>query len=93
MKNYEKVAIKVKEIISKYDGSARVIVFGSAVRGNFNAASDLDVLIISEKKELWNEMRAKIFLEFLDKPIEVHFATEDEYRNWYSRFIDAMKEF
>ncbi len=38
-------------------------------------------------------MRAKIILEFLDKPIEIHFATEDEYKNWYSRFIDAMKEF
>ncbi|MGC8593297.1 MAG: nucleotidyltransferase domain-containing protein [Nitrososphaeria archaeon] len=93
MKNYAKVAIKVKEIVVKYDKSARVIVFGSAIKGNFNAASDLDILIISEKKELWNEMRAKIILEFLDKPIEIHFATEDEYKNWYSRFIDAMKEF
>lgn len=93
IKNYASAAKKIKEIVQRYDSSARVIVFGSAVRGNFNAASDLDILIVSEKKELWNKIRAKIFLEFLDKPIEIHFATEEEYKNWYSRFIDVMKEF
>lgn len=93
IKNYSIAAKRIKEIVINYDNSARVIVFGSAVRGNFNAASDLDILIISDKKELWNEMRAKIFLEFLDKPIEVHFATQEEFKNWYSKFIDVMQEF
>ncbi len=92
LRNYIEIASKIKKIAREYDDSARVIVFGSVIRGTYNAASDLDVLIISEKRELWKIIRGKIFLEFLNEPVEVHFATESEYVNWYMKFIDVSEE-
>ena len=49
LRNYREVALKVKEIVRKFDPEARVFVFGSVVKGKITAASDIDILIITKR--------------------------------------------
>ncbi len=92
LKNYLTFARRAKEIALKYDPSARLLVFGSVVRGDYTGASDIDLLVISEKEELRYSMEASIREGVPEAPLEVHFATPQQYRNWYSRFIDVFVE-
>ena len=57
LKNYRKIAEKIKEMARRRCGSARVIVFGSVVEERITALSDIDVLIICDLDE---EERVKL---------------------------------
>ncbi len=66
-------------------------VFGSTVRGDYRALSDIDVAIVL-KRDVDEFVRVKfrsLVRERLSKvhPFEIHIITEDEWRNWYRRFI------
>jgi predicted nucleotidyltransferase len=52
VKNYMKYARQVKKITVFYDAQAKVILFGSTLRGDFTGASDIDILIVSKRKRL-----------------------------------------
>lgn len=52
MRNYREVAKKVGSIVERFDPEARVYVFGSVVRGNYTAASDIDILVVTTKNKL-----------------------------------------
>ena len=60
LKNYRKIAEKIKEMARRRCGSARVMVFGSVVEGRITALSDIDVLIICDLDE---EERVKLKAE------------------------------
>ncbi len=94
LKNYRKIAKKIKEIARKRCGSARVIVFGSVVEGRITALSDIDVLIICDlDKEEQVKLKAEIRRQLgYDVPVELHIASEEEFRRWYRRFLDAFEE-
>ncbi|MFQ1020475.1 nucleotidyltransferase domain-containing protein [Tardisphaera saccharovorans] len=92
LKNYLTYAKRAKEIALAYDPSVKVLVFGSVVRGDYTGASDIDLLVISEKEELRYSMEASIREGVPEAPLEVHFATPQQYRTWYSRFIDVFVE-
>ena len=92
LKNYMTYAKRAKEIALKYDPSAKVLVFGSVVRGDYTAASDIDLLVISDKEELRYEIEAGIREGVPEAPLEVHFATPQQYMTWYSKFIDVFVE-
>ena len=85
----------LKEIAEERLGSpVRVIIFGSAVRGEWvPGRSDIDVLIISDRVPESIHDRSEIVSEFLRSigdlcaPFEVHFANQQLFENWYSRFI------
>ena len=86
-----------KFCIKEIDQNCRVILFGSIARGNYRVDSDVDVLIITDKaKTAWDKavIAAKIheMLGFGD-PIELHIVTNEEYENWYKKFIDVCEEF
>ncbi|MBC7090488.1 MAG: nucleotidyltransferase domain-containing protein [Nitrososphaeria archaeon] len=80
----EKIAEAAKKILV----SSETYVFGSIVRGQVTAASDIDILIISNHipntcKERGN-LKAKIEEEAglpLYHPFEIHLATEEEAKN------------
>ncbi len=44
---HQEIIFKVKETIKKHDPRARIILFGSRARGNFNTGSDWDFLILT----------------------------------------------
>ncbi|MBB5255154.1 nucleotidyltransferase domain-containing protein [Sulfurisphaera ohwakuensis] len=86
---------KIKEVARNIDPTARVILFGSYVRGNFRPDSDIDVLIIANVKDIYD--RLKIYHEINEvigspNPFEIHVINEEEYKGWYSRFIDVYRE-
>ncbi|EOD42638.1 Uncharacterized protein Nst1_369 [Candidatus Nanobsidianus stetteri] len=74
-----------------------MILFGSIVRGNYRIDSDIDVLIIlpniNDNFER-AEIAAKIYKKLgMEDPIELHIISEEEYKNWYSKFIDKYGEY
>lgn len=94
--NYAEYGGKIKEIAKRIldNDSARVIIFGSVVKGTWIPnTSDIDILIVSEKVEnraSWqSKIRTKILGELGDyfAPLEIQFATPETYRDWYSHFI------
>lgn len=94
-KNYLLFARKIKKIAQKKLGKVKVIVFGSILRKD-EVPKDIDILIVSpelknleEKKELYSEILKKIGWQ---APFEFHFATEKEYKEWYSHFIKEKIE-
>ncbi|MGB9727366.1 MAG: nucleotidyltransferase domain-containing protein, partial [Nitrososphaeria archaeon] len=45
LKRSMEIAYEVKKIIKEIDSNAKVFVFGSTVRGNYTASSDIDMLV------------------------------------------------
>ncbi|MEM3403163.1 MAG: nucleotidyltransferase domain-containing protein [Nitrososphaeria archaeon] len=87
---------KIKALVRKYDPSARVILFGSYVRGNMGPDSDIDVLLITR---LASDVKERVRLRIEIKraigdltPFEIHIVTEEEYKSWYKKFIDQHVE-
>jgi len=98
LKNAREYVKRIKEIcVNKIDKNCRVILFGSIVRGNYRIDSDIDVLIILPKiRDNFEraEIAAKIYSELgIEDPIELHIISEEEYKNWYSKFIDKYEEY
>ncbi|MEM0441542.1 MAG: nucleotidyltransferase domain-containing protein [Candidatus Nitrosocaldus sp.] len=97
IKNHKDVAEKIKHFITTgYDKDAKVIVFGSAIRGNYHALSDLDILIVSDRlnmddtPSIISELKNEVFNDpFI--PIEFHFADGRLFNGWYKRFIDVYE--
>ncbi len=87
LKNYKLVLQKVKELVKKIDPSAEVYVFGSIVTGKYTGASDIDVLVITKNIDKKYDIIVNVYKE-VDAPIELHIITEEQYRRWYSRFIE-----
>ncbi|MEB3859901.1 MAG: nucleotidyltransferase domain-containing protein [Desulfurococcales archaeon] len=86
LKNYKAVAELVKEVIRSLDPGAEVYVFGSTVTGKYTGASDIDILVITEKIERKYEMMARAY-KATDAPIELHIVTRKHFERWYRRFI------
>ncbi|MCD6591676.1 MAG: nucleotidyltransferase domain-containing protein [Thaumarchaeota archaeon] len=94
LKNYRKIAEKIKGIARRRCRNARVIVFGSVVENRVTALSDIDVLIICDlDKEERVKLKAEIRRQLgYDVPVELHIASEEEFRRWYRRFLDTFEE-
>jgi len=86
LKNYLDVAKKVKKLVQSLDPDAKVYVFGSVARGKFTAASDIDILVITNKPQLKYEMMVHVYKE-LEAPIELHITTPKGFEKWYKRFL------
>ena len=98
-KYYEKpleYAEKIKSIVRKLDPEAKVILFGSIVKGGMRPDSDIDVLIITRLASNVNtrmKLRVSIAREIGDcTPFEMHIVTLEEYESWYKKFIDKQVE-
>ncbi len=94
LKDYRSIAKAIKDRACSYFNDSRVIVFGSVVKGKVTASSDIDILIIVNKRDYNRELRfrASIIKDMFDIPIELHFASKDEFKGWYARFIDKYEE-
>lgn len=77
---------KVKQLVREVDPKARVYLFGSVVRGEATAASDIDILVVTELFARRHDMMVKVY-KAVEEPVELHFATEDMLNKWYKRFI------
>ena len=91
LQNSRNVVLAVRDIIKKFDKNASVFHFGSTVRGNWNAFSDIDVLIILNDQSVKDSIIVEVFQQ-LNAPVELHFCTEEQFRNWYMKFIDIYEK-
>jgi predicted nucleotidyltransferase len=85
-REYIKVARRVKGIVHSIDPDAKVYVFGSVVRGEATAVSDIDILVVTKMIERKYEMMVKVY-KAVEEPVELHIVTEDLLERWYKRFI------
>ncbi len=91
--NYLDYALKIKNQAEKILKEAKVIVFGSIVKGDWHALnSDIDILVVSESiPEEWEKLRLikheikSVLPPF--HPFQIHLATTKEYENFYKKFI------
>ncbi|WP_148682293.1 nucleotidyltransferase domain-containing protein [Pyrobaculum neutrophilum] len=86
LRNYRAVAELVKEVARWYDPEARVYVFGSAVRGDYTAASDIDILVVTNAVERKYDIMTEVYRR-TEAPVEVHVTTPQQFQRWYRRFI------
>lgn len=87
LRNYKRIAIRVKHIVRKYDPNAKIFVFGSVVRGKFTSASDIDILIVTERIDLKYDIIVDVYRS-IEAPLELHVVTQKQLEDWYLRFID-----
>ena len=86
----------VKVLVRKHDPVAKVMLFGSYVKGSMRKDSDIDVLIVTDlAKDV--SFRVNLRMEIAERigdltPFEIHIVTFDEYENWYKKFIDKWTE-
>lgn len=82
---------EIKKIIKDFFEDAKVLIFGSAVKGNYSPDSDIDILVISSgiPQDLFEQAKIKVKIKekFPDAPFEIHLVTPQQYENWYKRFI------
>ena len=95
-RDFIKYAEKVKEIVKQRDPDTRMMLFGSVVKGGLRPDSDIDLLIITDIAEKLDE-RIKLRMEIVKilgegSPFEIHIITDEEYENWYRKFIDRFLE-
>lgn len=94
--NPKAYAEKIKNVVKKHDRSARVMLFGSVVKGKMKPDSDIDILIITKlAREV--SRRLKLRMEISKEigectPFEIHIVTPEEHENWYKKFIDKYIE-
>ncbi len=90
---YRDIASIIKEKALSYFANARVLVFGSIIKGEISADSDISLLIIIDERDYAKEaeFRAEMIRSMFDIPFELHFASRDQFENWY-KFIDRYEE-
>ncbi len=86
LKNYKEVVSRVKTILKKHDPKAELYVFGSVLEGKMTALSDIDLLVVSNRPEIEYPLKLEVY-QASDAPLEIHFATPNQHKRWYSRFI------
>ena len=71
------------------------VVFGSYARGDFNLASDIDVLILSDRLPTDPRRRSELLYEYVEGPIEPKGYTRDEFADLLRRrnpiAVDAVR--
>lgn len=87
LKDYMKTAREVKKVVENVDPEAKVYVFGSVVKGRYTAASDIDILVVTERIGERHRMRVEVYKR-VKAPIELHVATPEKFSSWYKRFIE-----
>ncbi len=93
----ERYVEEIKAVVRKRDQLAKIILFGSYIKGDMKPDSDIDVLVITELAKNVDE-RVKLRMEVKRRigeltPFEIHIVTGAEYENWYRKFIDKYLEY
>jgi len=78
LKNYMEVAQEVKGILKAIDPQVKVYVFGSAVKGKFTAASDIDILAVTEAIERKKEMIVEVYKK-IKAPVDLHVISPNKF--------------
>lgn len=94
--NIDEIIDRIKQILDKEfgEGNYEVFLFGSVAENDYTLASDIDILVVSNKVPPRSSERAKILAKIfkeigIDAPLEIHLA-KPEQLEWYRRFAKKM---
>ncbi len=86
IKKYKQYLEPIKKACLEFFPKSKVYLFGSALRGELVAASDIDILIVVKKEFTNQRERATIIIGIEDKvslpfvhPFEFHLISQREY--------------
>ena len=91
LRNYQAVLDELKTLVKGIDPKARIIFFGSVLRGDYSASSDIDIIVIPSAMAFKDRITLAVWRS-IDAPIELHIITKELFEEWYLRFIDLYKE-
>jgi predicted nucleotidyltransferase len=91
LSNFRDVAKSIKEKVQLMDPNSKIYLFGSLLKGKYTGSSDIDILIISDKKELEYKIKLTVYSS-TEAPVQIHFCSEEEFKNWYMKFIDKIEK-
>lgn len=91
LRNYQEVLKQLKILVRGIDPEARIIFFGSVLRGDYAASSDIDIIVIPSVMAFKDKITLAVWRS-LDAPVELHIITKEQFEEWYLRFIDMYKE-
>jgi hypothetical protein len=91
LRNYQEVLKQLKILVRGIDPEARIIFFGSVLRGDYTASSDIDIIVIPSDMAFKDKITLAVWRS-LDAPVELHIITKEQFEEWYLRFIDMYKE-
>lgn len=66
---------KLATVVAKLDPDAEVYLFGSVAENRHLLSSDIDILVVTEKKP--GEVLAELWREGIRDPFEIHVVTDD----------------
>jgi predicted nucleotidyltransferase len=84
--NLNKYLVEIKKVIKQIDKNARVFLFGSVAKGNWTYSSDIDILIVTERKASYvlSQLHEKGFSE----PFEFH-VISNKWLEWYAWYNEG----
>lgn len=87
--NLQSVLSSIKRDILERAPNAKMYIFGSVARGDYTAASDIDVPVVVSSLENVDVygLKALVKKRYPGYPIEVHITDKETFRRWYMRFI------
>lgn len=91
LRNYQEVLKQLKILVRGIDPEARIIFFGSVLRGDYTASSDIDIIVIPSVMAFKDKITLAVWRS-LDAPVQLHIITKEQFEEWYLRFIDMYKE-
>ncbi len=98
LKNYRSYLDKIAEHVSEILGESDIFLFGSILEDEFVAASDVDILIISEIPKS-HKKRAEIIASIEEKmnlplvhPFEIHLLNPEEFEQMRCIYNDLKLE-
>lgn len=91
LRNFREVLTCTKNVVREIDPLSRIIFFGSVHRGDYNAGSDIDLIIIPSEMRFKDRITIAIW-KHVDAPVELHIITKEQFEGWYLRFIDDYEE-
>jgi len=95
LQKWREIAEKASDVICRALGNAEVYVFGSVVKNNFTAASDIDMFVVSENVEENEKFAVNLQLMIEDMlgipPGLIHLHVVKPNSERYKWFIEALK--
>ncbi|ADC66419.1 DNA polymerase beta domain protein region [Ferroglobus placidus DSM 10642] len=91
-RSYLKYAKIIKDLAEEtFSNLIDVYVFGSVVRGEEHAMSDVDIAVVL-KEPVSEEERVAFYRKIREKigslhPFEIHVISKEEWENWYRKFV------
>ncbi len=80
---------RIKKATLAEDENSKVYLFGSVAEGDFNMASDIDILIVTEKDK--NSLLTRLDGEDIGFPFELHVRNVKEAEPYF-RHVPSMRE-